>query len=149
MSINQPWTIFVDQNDQNYIQDGIHRQITRFTSNSKKDRSVMKIESSCSGLFIDLNHSIYCSILDQDFLIRQSLLNNPSTFPMGQNGFKGNQFNNPRGISVDHLLNLYVCDCSNDRIQLFEYQTNQCKTSFFSTFDSMKWLDHQATTDLN
>ena len=92
----------------------------------------MKVPSSCAGLFIDFNYSIYCSIWVQHLIIRQSLQKNPSTFHIGLNRIQKNQsiqLNNLRGIYVDHLFNLYVSHCGNHRIQLFEYQTNSCHSS--------------------
>jgi sugar lactone lactonase YvrE len=39
----------------------------------------------------------------------------------GINGSSPNMLNNPRGIFVDVIFNLYVVDCENNRIQLFPY----------------------------
>lgn len=130
IKLKNTWSVFV-LNNEIYFQDGIHSEILVISRQSEKDRSVMNVPSLCTALFIDLNHFIYCSVEDQHFIIRQSLRSNPKTFYIGKSEIRGNKsdlLNNPRGIYVDHLFNVYVCDCFNDRIQFFLNQSNNGTT---------------------
>jgi DNA-binding beta-propeller fold protein YncE len=83
----------------------------------------MKISRYCAGLFIDVNHSLYCSIQSDHQVVKGSLKSstNPLTSVAGNcsAGSASNQLNHPHGIFVDTNSNLYVADCHNHRIQLF------------------------------
>jgi hypothetical protein len=78
----------------------------------------------CWDIFININNSLYCSLSERHQIISKSLNNelNPLTIVAGTGtaGSTSNMLNNPRGIFVDITLDLYVADCGNDRIQLFQ-----------------------------
>src|ERR1700722_904468 len=77
----------------------------------------------CSGLFVDINNMIYCSIRDLHQVIKTSFNGNPNISMIaagtGWNGSESDMLNMPYGIFFDISFNLYVADCGNDRIQLF------------------------------
>ncbi|CAF4271080.1 unnamed protein product, partial [Adineta steineri] len=85
----------------------------------------MNVSSSCDGLFVDINDTLYCSMSSHAQVVRRSLndsVMNSNCVAAGT-GIAGsdlNQLNDPRGIFVDVNLDLYVADCDNDRVQLFQ-----------------------------
>ncbi|CAF4125817.1 unnamed protein product [Adineta steineri] len=85
----------------------------------------MNITASCYGLFIDINDTLYCSMANRHQVVKRSL-NDPQTTSnrvaagTGIKGSASNQLTYPGGIFVDENLDLYVTDCGNDRVQLFQ-----------------------------
>ncbi|CAF5044081.1 unnamed protein product, partial [Rotaria magnacalcarata] len=80
--------------------------------------------ASCTGVFVDTNDTIYCSMRDLHQVVKQSLTNSSST-PVtvagtGTGGLAPNMLDQPYGVFVDSNFKLYVADCGNHRIQLFE-----------------------------
>ncbi|CAF1536384.1 unnamed protein product [Adineta steineri] len=85
----------------------------------------MNVSSRCSGLFVDINDTLYCSIFDRHQVVKRSLSNSVMTSNSvaagtGTGGSNSSQLNGPRGIFVDVNLDLYVADCLNDRVQMFQ-----------------------------
>ncbi|CAF4160519.1 unnamed protein product, partial [Adineta steineri] len=84
----------------------------------------MNVSSSCDGLFIDINNTLYCSMSNNDKVIKGRLNDNEiiSTIAAGTGipGSASNQLNGPGSIFVDVNFDLYVSDCNNNRIQLFK-----------------------------
>ncbi|CAF1199680.1 unnamed protein product [Adineta steineri] len=85
----------------------------------------MNVNSSCFGLFVDINDTLYCSMSSRNQVVK-SLLNARVMAPYrvaagtGTFGLASNQLARPRGIFVDVNLDLYVADCLNNRVQLFQ-----------------------------
>jgi hypothetical protein len=79
----------------------------------------------CWDIFITTNNTLYCSLSERHQIISKSLNDelNPLTIVAGTGtaGSTSNMLNNPRGIFVDITLDLYVADCGNNRIQLFQF----------------------------
>ncbi|CAF4354772.1 unnamed protein product [Adineta steineri] len=85
----------------------------------------MNVNSSCNGLFVDINGSLYCSMYKHHQVVKRSLndavmTSNRVAAGTGIAGSDLNQLNGPRGIFVDVNLDLYVADCENNRVQLFQ-----------------------------
>ncbi|CAF1136176.1 unnamed protein product [Adineta steineri] len=86
----------------------------------------MNVNSSCWGLFVDINDTLYCSISDHHHQVVKRSLNdsmmtsNRVAAGTDTEGSASNQFRGPRGIFVDVNLDLYVADCWNNRVQLFQ-----------------------------
>ncbi|CAF1409292.1 unnamed protein product, partial [Adineta steineri] len=85
----------------------------------------MNVDSSCLDLFVDINHSLYCSMPDHHQVVKRSLHDavmnsNRVAAGTGIQGSDSNQLKNPLGIFVDMNFDLYVADCNNDRVQLFQ-----------------------------
>jgi DNA-binding beta-propeller fold protein YncE len=84
----------------------------------------MNICQQCWDLFININNVLYCSLSERHQIIAKSLNNDLNLLTIvggtGSAGLTSNTLHNPRGIFVDTTLNLYVADCGNDRIQLFQ-----------------------------
>ncbi|CAF1585280.1 unnamed protein product, partial [Adineta steineri] len=85
----------------------------------------MNVRSQCDGLFIDIDNTLYCSMSLFAEVVKRSL-NDPVMTPnhvaagTGREGSASNELNYPSGIFVDVNLDLYVADCGNDRVQLFQ-----------------------------
>ncbi|CAF1084966.1 unnamed protein product [Adineta steineri] len=121
-----PWSLFVTLNGDIYINDGfMNTRVQRWSAETSTFATVMNINSSCAGLFVDINDTLYCSMSGHYQVVKRSLNDsntNPNRIAAG-NGTEGsalNQLDSPRGIFVDVNLDLYVADCNNDRVQLFQ-----------------------------
>ncbi|CAF1491464.1 unnamed protein product, partial [Adineta steineri] len=85
----------------------------------------MNVNSSCYGLFVDINDTIYCSMPDHHQVVKRSLndavmTSNRIAAGTGIYGSASNQLSGPMGIFVDVNLSLYVADYYNDRVHLFQ-----------------------------
>jgi DNA-binding beta-propeller fold protein YncE len=84
----------------------------------------MYVSQQCYGLFVDINRTLYCSMTDHHQVVARSLDSDSTAFSAvigsGCPGSASNMLYNPRGIFVDINFDLYVADCGNNRIQLFQ-----------------------------
>ncbi|CAF0865636.1 unnamed protein product [Adineta steineri] len=85
----------------------------------------MNVSSRCDGLFVDINDTLYCSMYLEDQVVKRSLTDPlmTSNCVAAGTGFEGSdsdELDGPGGIFVDVNFDLYVADCGNDRIQLFQ-----------------------------
>jgi hypothetical protein len=89
----------------------------------------MNAKGLCVGLFVDSNDFLYCSISGRHQVIKKALNDNATTPEIvagtgtGCPGITPNMLYDPQGIFVHINLSLYVADCGNDRIQLFQNGT--------------------------
>jgi hypothetical protein len=84
----------------------------------------MNVNSSCWGLFVDINDNLYCSMRSGAQVVKRWLNDSVKT-PIavagtGIGGAASNELNTPAGIFIDVNLDLYVADCGNSRVQLFQ-----------------------------
>ncbi|CAF4243790.1 unnamed protein product, partial [Adineta steineri] len=119
-------SLFVTSNGDIYIDDGIeHGQVQKWIVETNTFATVMNVRSQCDGLFIDIDNTLYCSMSLFAEVVKRSL-NDPVMTPnhvaagTGREGSASNELNYPSGIFVDVNLDLYVADCGNDRVQLFQ-----------------------------
>jgi hypothetical protein len=105
--------MFVVGNGDISMDNGLRNaRVDQWTANSTSPVSVMIVQESCSGLFVDIKENLECSFMEPI---------NSTTIVAG-NGTAGsalNQLNVPRGILVDFSLNLYVADCHNNCVLRF------------------------------
>ncbi|CAF1136684.1 unnamed protein product [Adineta steineri] len=85
----------------------------------------MNVNSLCYSLFVDINDTLYCSTFSQHRVLKRSLhdsaiASNCVAAGTGIQGSASNQLGGPGGIFVDVNFDLYVADCLNDRVQLFQ-----------------------------
>lgn len=121
----ESYGIFVDTNDDIYIDNGYSNgEVNQWSNQLNKSIVIMNVNGICYDLFIDMNETLYCSLGDDHQVIKRSLNENINDSIIcagtGINGSSLNELNSPRGICVDNQLNLYIADCKNNRIQLFE-----------------------------
>lgn len=124
--LNEPRSLFVAVDKTIYVDNGNNGKVEKWTLNATESEIVMNISSSCYGLFIDIANNLYCSMYEENQVIKQSLDDNDkhmSTSIVAGNGTCGSSSSmlcEPWGIFVTIELNLYVADCFNHRIQLFK-----------------------------
>ncbi|CAF1355118.1 unnamed protein product [Adineta steineri] len=122
----QPDSLFVTSNGDIYIDDGfINGRVQKWIAETNIFVTVMNVNSSCEGLFIDINDTLYCSMYRHDQVVKRSLINsvidsNHVAAGTGILGSASDQLNLPHGIFVDANLDLYVADFANHRVQLFQ-----------------------------
>jgi hypothetical protein len=120
------YSIFVTINGDIYIDKGENGQVDKWTSDTNIIVPVMYVgvSSSCYGLFVDINDTLYCSISSSHQVVTESLnsVSNMLTIVAGIGcaGSSPYMLNSPCGIFVDINFDLYVADCGNNRIQLFQ-----------------------------
>jgi len=94
------------------------------TIESKNGKSVMHINSSCTGLFVDISYSLYCSSTKEHSVFKVGLdLNTSTPVVVAGTGCPGpvtNMLDHPHGLFVDENFNLFVADTHNNRIQRFQ-----------------------------
>ena len=106
----------------------IHRlasnTINRWTVNGSNSVVTMYPNGTCVRIFMDINNYLYCSMDPPHQVVKKILDNSMATSIVvagnGTHGSASNLLYSPRGIFVDRNLNLYVADCGNNRIQIFQ-----------------------------
>ncbi len=120
-----PSSLFVTSNGDIYIDDGEKSgRVQKWISTTETFATVMHVNSSCYGLFVDIKDNLYCSMPDHHRVVKRWLNDPVMTSAIvagtGISGSASNQLRGPYGIFVDVNLDLYVADFYNDRIQLFQ-----------------------------
>ena len=122
-TLSQPVSLFVTIDGSIFV-GGQQGTVEKWTSNTNKSVVVTEFSSGCSALFIDAANDIYCSMTYENRVIKQSLLidrNISITIAgTGTSGSSSNELRYPQGIFVDINFDLYVADCGNNRVQLFQ-----------------------------
>jgi tripartite motif-containing protein 71 len=122
-NLNHPRSIFVSISYDIYVGNGEapNHRVDKWAFNSTSNTIVMYINGSCYGLFVDINNTLYCSVMELHKVFKISLDTNITTPTVaagnGSVGSASNMLNSPRGIFVHINLDLYVADCTNNRIQ--------------------------------
>ncbi len=125
-NLSNPLSIFVTSNGNIYVYNNYSNgQVDKWTLNTNTSVSVMDVTSACYGLFVDISDTLYCSMALLSQVVSKPLNNssNASTIVAGSTGSAGsasNMLNSSRGIFVDTNFDLYVADCGNNRIQVFQ-----------------------------
>jgi hypothetical protein len=130
---SKAYSIFVTINGDIYIDNGYSNgRVDKRSYQSNSSEIVMNVNGSCYGLFVDNNNTLYCSLTALHEILQISLGEN-NTIPMiragtGSSGSTSDMLNSPHGIYVDFNLTLYVADCRNNRIQLFQSEESNGTT---------------------
>ena len=118
-------SLFITFNEDIYMQtdSSLNYRIIRWSTSNKTNETILSINTSCHGLFVDLKNQIYCSMGDKHQVIRKSLLDRTKSFTIvagnGTAGLSSSLLSKPQGIFVTVDFVLYVADCKNNRIQYF------------------------------
>ncbi|CAF4060500.1 unnamed protein product, partial [Adineta steineri] len=124
-NLSSPYSLFMSITGDIYIDNGYsYGRVDKYIFNTSDRVTVMNVNGSCYGLFIDINNNLYCSLKNLHQVVKL-LLNNGTTIPTiaagnGSAGSLSNMLNSPQGIYVDSNLNLYIADCANNRIQFVQ-----------------------------
>jgi hypothetical protein len=118
-------SLFVTSNGDIYIDDGEKsKRVVKWTSSTNSFDTVMNVKSLCNGLFVDINDNLYCSLFYHHQVVKRCSKSSGMTSTLaagtGAQGSAPNELNHPAGIFIDVNLDLYVADCGNDRVQLFQ-----------------------------
>ena len=119
------FSLFVTLNGDIYLDDGYENgRVQKLILENNTWITVMNVNSSCSGLFVDIKDNLYCSMSSHHQVVKRDLNDSLMTWTRvagtGTEGSASNELNRPRGIFVDVNLDLYVADCWNNRVQLFQ-----------------------------
>ena len=116
-------SIFVASNDDVYFYDDAKKQINVSSTNTASAQAVMYTNGYCQGLFVDRNHTLYCTLRDMHHVVAKSLEDPANTLKMVAgidcSGSTSNMLSNPSGIFVHLNFSLFVADTYNHRIQHF------------------------------
>ncbi|CAF1253105.1 unnamed protein product [Adineta steineri] len=124
-NLSNPYSLFMSMTGDIYIDNGyLYGRVDKYIFSTSNRVTVMNVNGSCYGLFIDINNNLYCSIKNLHQVVKL-LLNNGTNIPTiaagnGSAGSLSNMLNFPQGIYVDSNLNLYIADCANNRIQFVQ-----------------------------
>jgi DNA-binding beta-propeller fold protein YncE len=124
-SLEKPTAVFLTSNGDIYAdsRNGNDYRVMKWSSNTITEVTVMHVAHECSGLFVDIYESIYCSITADHIVRKQSLVDSPNMNNIvagtSISGSEPNMLASPRGIFVTIKLGLYVADCDNNRVQFF------------------------------
>ncbi|CAF1363769.1 unnamed protein product [Adineta steineri] len=106
--------------------------VQKWTSNATDSTVVMNTSHACFGIFVDIDNYLYCSMSLESQVVKQSLNGSMNTFIIvagsDRHGSAHDMLYNPRGIFVTINFDLYVADCGNDRVQLFEFGQRNATT---------------------
>jgi hypothetical protein len=120
-----PDHVFVTPSGDIYVdRGGSSAEIARYAVSSTVGVPLMHACQECGGTFVDIANNLYCAITKMNQVVTQSLDSNRSTpIIVAGIGITGNtpyMLKDPYGIFVDVNFDLYVADCFNNRVQLFE-----------------------------
>lgn len=125
-SLSGSLAVFVTDIGELYADNGDNSRVDRWTINANKSEPAMYVNGRCTGLFIDTNDTLYCSIWNMHQVRKRSLSKNINTTIIavgtGTAGSTSDSLCEPHRIFVDINLKLYLADCGNNRIQRFEWE---------------------------
>ncbi len=131
--LNNASGLFVTANGEIYVGNGTNGRVVKWGLNTTNSTLVMNAPSSCVSLFVDINNTLYCSMESGHKIVKNFLDNNNTntSLQMAGNGIPGsspNMLHSPKGIFVSTSFQLYVADCGNNRIQLFQFGNTNATT---------------------
>jgi hypothetical protein len=123
--LNRTYGIFVSITDDVYVDNGAYNnRVDKWRMNATNSTIAMYVNGSCWGVFVDIYDNIYCSLGNFHQILKRSFNDDANKTTIiagnGSNGLAPNMLNFPGGIFIDLKFNLYVADCLNNRIQVFQ-----------------------------
>lgn len=142
-SLANSWSIFVTGDHDIFVDNGyLKGTVDKWGLDSRKSESVMYVNSSCTGLFIDITNNLYCSSANGHRVFKVGLNMNMTMPTMiiagtGCPGPVANMLDGPHDIFVDENLTLFVADTNNNRIQRFRLnQIHAVTVAGFGAFNT-------------
>jgi DNA-binding beta-propeller fold protein YncE len=124
-NVEYPGSIFVTMDRDIFVSNRNKNQVDKWTSKGTNRTTVLHINGSCFGIFVDINNTLYCSIKSFHQVVAKLLNSNENSLKTvagnGGLGSQSNMLSGPHGIFVDIKFRLYVADCGNDRVQRFDF----------------------------
>ena len=121
--LRDPLSLFVTANGDVYVDNGINGRVDKWEPNATSSVVAMFVTGQCSGLFVDTNNGVYCSMSAYHRVVKNSLNGGVNTVitvaGTGSVGLSSSALSSPQGIFVDLTFSLYVADFGNNRIQMF------------------------------
>lgn len=121
---SKPYSLFVSSNGEIYTDVSDSRRVDKWHLNGSVEVLLMGTPGRCYGLFVDINETIYCSLIDHHIVVSKSRNDTNRTADLivgtGCPGMTSERLYEPWGIFVDTEFNLYVADSRNDRVQKFK-----------------------------
>jgi hypothetical protein len=132
-NLSSPHSIFVRDTGEMYVDNGgMNFRVDKHVIDSNASDIVMYVGKPCISIFITLDDLLYCSIKEQHQVVSKSLSIKSNLLAIvagtGCFGSTANMLNGPHGIFVDDNLDLYVADCGNNRVQLFQVGRSNATT---------------------
>lgn len=126
-NLSTPYNLFVSDSNDIYVDNGqTNLRVDKWSLDSTSAVAAMYMCAACYGIFIDSSNNLYCSMNIRHQVISKSLDSRLNVWNVvagtGVLGVTSVTLHYPRGIAVDTNLNLYVADCSNNRIQRFPFR---------------------------
>ena len=120
------YAVFVTSNRDVFFRSGAQAEtVSKRSWNANNSVTVMNINKTCFGLFVDVMDNLYCSFEAPDRVVRKSphadINQTVVVAGSGTTGSAPDMLYGPRGIFVDTDFALYVADCFNNRIQRFSH----------------------------
>jgi hypothetical protein len=117
-----PWSLFVTIQGDIFVDNGNpNNRIDKWMANETNSKSVMHANGTCTGLFVDINNNLYCSLRNHHRVVKVDLSSDlhitATVAGTGCPGPVSNMLDHPHGIFVDISFDLYVADSHNNRIQ--------------------------------
>lgn len=125
-NLSMPYSIFVRINGDIYIDNGMNStgRVDKRTLNRNTSVAAMYVGQKCFGLFVDIKDDLYCSIRELHQVVAKLINSIADVFRIaagiGCPGSASDMLHLPSGIFVNINFDLYIADCGNDRIQLFQ-----------------------------
>ena len=124
-NLSHSHSIFATTGGDVYADNGYdNHRLEKWGINETDSTSIMSINGTCGGLFIDIDDSLYCSYTLYHQVWKKPVNGDSNSSIIiagnGNIGAEPNMLNNPYGIFVDINLSFYVADFGNHRIQLFK-----------------------------
>ncbi|CAF1374165.1 unnamed protein product [Adineta steineri] len=118
------YSLFATDNGDIYVDNAYsNMRVDKWGTNSNSSVPAMYVCPQCTGVFVDINNMLYCSVYNYHQIVSQSLDKSLNMLSIvagtGTAGATSLTLNSPRGIFVDTNLSLYVADGNNNRIQKF------------------------------
>ena len=116
------YVVFVTSNRDVYFRSGdLGKTVSKRSWNATSSITVMNMNKTCFGLFVDVVDNLYCSFEAPDRVVRKSphadINDTVVVAGSGTSGSAPNMLSGPRGIFVDTEFILHVADCYNNRVQ--------------------------------
>jgi hypothetical protein len=126
ISYSNPYQLFVTIHGDGYVGSTYYSYdyyVNKWTINTTSNILFSNTGGECTGIFVDVTNSLYCSITSLYQVIKIWLGDTSTTWARiagtGGLGYNASMLYNPWGIFVDVNFDLYIADSGNNRIQLF------------------------------